>query len=48
MTQGGAVTRTNGASPIRVTLSAPLASNSAMPGRAPGHPGHLGEDGPRP
>jgi hypothetical protein len=31
VTQGGAVTGTNGASPVRVTLSAPLASNSPMP-----------------
>jgi hypothetical protein len=31
VSQGGAVTRTDGASPIRVTLSAPLAASSAMP-----------------
>ncbi|MGH3422865.1 MAG: L,D-transpeptidase family protein, partial [Streptosporangiaceae bacterium] len=31
VTQGGAVTGTNGASPVRVMLSAPLASNSPMP-----------------
>ena len=35
VTQGGAVTRTNGASPIRVTLSSPLASNSPMPALHP-------------
>jgi hypothetical protein len=39
VTQGGAVTSTNGASPIRVTLSAPLASNSAMPALHPSTPG---------
>ncbi len=31
VTQGGAVTRTDGASPIRVTLSAPLAATSPLP-----------------
>ena len=31
VTQGGAVTRTNGARPIRVTLSAPLAATSPPP-----------------
>jgi len=39
VTQGGAVTRTNGASPIRVTLSTPLASNSPMPVLHPAIPG---------
>ncbi len=39
VTQGGAVTRTNGASPVRVTLSAPLASNSPMPAVHPATPG---------
>ena len=38
-TQGGAVTATNGASPVRVTLSAPLASNSPMPAVHPATPG---------
>ena len=45
VTQGGAVTRTDGASPIRVTLSSPLASNSPMPAVHPAVPGHLGEGG---
>jgi L,D-transpeptidase catalytic domain len=35
VTQGGAVTGTDGASPVRVTLSAPLASNSPMPALHP-------------
>ena len=39
VTQGGAVTGTNGASPVRVTLSAPLASNSPMPAVHPATPG---------
>jgi hypothetical protein len=39
VTQGGAVTGANGASPIRVTLSAPPASNSAMPALHPSTPG---------
>jgi hypothetical protein len=39
VTQGGAVTGTNGASPVRVTLSAPLASNSPMPDVDPATPG---------
>jgi hypothetical protein len=39
VTQGGAVTGTNGASPIRVTLSAALASNSALPELHPSTPG---------
>jgi L,D-transpeptidase catalytic domain len=39
VTQGGAVTATNGASPVRVTLSAPLASNSPMPAVHPATPG---------
>ena len=39
VTQGGAVTGTNGASPVRVTLSAPLASNSPMPVVRPATPG---------
>ncbi len=39
VTQGGAVTGTNGASPVRVTLSAPLAGNSAMPELHPSAPG---------
>ncbi len=39
VTQGGAVTRTNGASPIRVTLSTPLASDSPMPAVHPAVPG---------
>ncbi|MGI8450992.1 MAG: L,D-transpeptidase [Streptosporangiaceae bacterium] len=39
VTQGGAVTRTDGASPIRVTLSAPLAGSSAMPALHPATPG---------
>jgi hypothetical protein len=37
--QGGAVTATDGASPIRVTLSAPLASDSPMPAVHPATPG---------
>jgi hypothetical protein len=37
--QGGAVTATDGASPIRVTLSAPLASDSPMPAVHPAIPG---------
>jgi hypothetical protein len=37
--QGGAVTGTDGASPVRVTLSAPLASNSPMPALHPAIPG---------
>ncbi len=45
VTQGGAVTRTNGASPIRVTLSAPLASNSAMPALHPATPGTWAKTG---
>ena len=39
MTQGGAVTGTNGASPVQVTLSAPLAGNSPLPGLHPATPG---------
>ncbi len=39
VTQGGAVTGTNGASPVRVTLSAPLAGNSPMPVLHPATPG---------
>jgi hypothetical protein len=39
VTQGGAVTRTDGASPVRVTLSAPLAANSPMPVLRPATPG---------
>jgi L,D-transpeptidase catalytic domain len=39
VTQGGAVTRTDGASPVRVTLSAPLAANSPMPALHPATPG---------
>ena len=39
VTQGGAVTGTNGASPLRVMLSAPLASNSPMPVLHPATPG---------
>ena len=39
VTQGGAVTRTNGASPVRVTLSAPLAATSPMPVLHPATPG---------
>jgi hypothetical protein len=39
VTQGGAVTGTNGASPVRVMLSAPLASNSPMPTVHPATPG---------
>ena len=39
VTQGGAVTRTNGASPVRVTLSAPLAASSPMPVLDPATPG---------
>ena len=39
VTQGGAVTRTNGASPVRVTLSAPLAATSPMPVLRPATPG---------
>jgi hypothetical protein len=39
VTQGGAVTGTNGASPVRVTLTAPLASNSPMPDVDPATPG---------
>ena len=45
MTQGGAVTGTNGASPVRVTLSAPLASNSAMPDLHPSTPGTWAKTG---
>ena len=39
VTQGGAVTGTNGANPIRVTLSAPLAGDSALPALHPSAPG---------
>ncbi len=39
VTQGGAVTRTNGASPVRVTLSAPLAATSPLPVLHPATPG---------
>ena len=39
VTRGGAVTRTDGASPVRVTLSAPLAANSPMPVLRPATPG---------
>jgi hypothetical protein len=39
VTQGGAVTRTDGASPVRVTLSAPLAADSPMPALHPATPG---------
>ena len=39
VTQGGAVTGTNGASPIRVTLSSPLATDSPMPAVNPATPG---------
>ena len=39
VTQGGGVTGTNGASPVRVTLSAPLAANSPMPALHPATPG---------
>jgi hypothetical protein len=39
VTQGGAVTGTDGASPVRVTLSAPLAANSPMPVLRPATPG---------
>ncbi len=39
VTQGGAVTGTNGANPIRVTLSAALASNSPLPTVQPATPG---------
>jgi len=39
VTQGGVVTGTNGASPVRVTLSAPLAANSPMPVLRPATPG---------
>jgi hypothetical protein len=39
VTQGGAVTRTDGASPVRVTLSAPLATDSPMPALHPATPG---------
>jgi hypothetical protein len=45
VTQGGAVTGTNGTSPIRVTLSAPLASNSAMPVLHPSTPGTWAKTG---
>jgi hypothetical protein len=45
VTQGGAVTRTNGASPIRVTLSAPLASNSPMPAVHPATAGSWAKTG---
>ena len=45
VTQGGAVTRTNGASPIRVTLSAPLAGNSPMPVLHPSAPGSWAKTG---
>ena len=45
VTQGGAVTGTNGASPVRVTLSAPLASNSAMPVLHPSTPGTWAKTG---
>ena len=45
VTQGGAVTSTNGSSPIRVTLSAPLASNSAMPALHPSTPGTWAKTG---
>jgi hypothetical protein len=38
-TQGGAAAATDGASPIRVTLSAPLASDSPMPAVHPATPG---------
>jgi hypothetical protein len=45
VTQGGAVTHANGASPIRVTLSAPLASNSPMPVLHPSAPGTWAKTG---
>ena len=45
VTQGGAVSGTNGANPIRVTLSAPLASNSAMPELHPSAPGTWAKTG---
>jgi L,D-transpeptidase catalytic domain len=45
VTQGGAVTGTNGASPIRVTLSAPLASDSPMPALHPATPGTWAKTG---
>jgi hypothetical protein len=45
VTQGGAVTGTNGASPIRVTLSAPLAGNSPMPALHPATPGSWAKAG---
>jgi hypothetical protein len=45
VTQGGAVTRTDGASPIRVTLSSPLAGNSPMPAVHPAVPGTWAKSG---
>lgn len=39
VTQGGAVSDTSGASPVRVTLSAPLAKDSPMPAVHPALPG---------
>ena len=45
VTQGGAVTGTNGASPVRVTLSAPLAGNSALPELHPSTPGTWAKTG---
>jgi len=45
VTQGGAVTHTDGASPVRVTLSSPLASNSPMPAVHPAVPGTWAKSG---
>jgi hypothetical protein len=45
VSQGGAVTGTDGASPIRVTLSAPLAGNSPMPALHPATPGSWAKAG---
>ncbi|HTT50739.1 MAG TPA: L,D-transpeptidase family protein [Streptosporangiaceae bacterium] len=39
VTEGGATTRTDGADPVRVTLSAPLAATSPMPVIRPAVPG---------
>ena len=39
VTQGGATTRTDGADPVQVTLSAPLAATSPLPIVRPAVPG---------
>ena len=45
VTQAGAVTATNGAGPVRVMLSAPLASDSPMPAVHPATPGTWAKTG---